>query len=316
MMAKIGERNLQDQKYNIRAGRGPVQDVEVRRVGAPIVLGDIPGVIAFVGCTNYPDGGEEVAKMAEEFLERNYIVVTTGCGAMTLGEYRDEEGKTLYERYSGSFDAKGLVNMGSCVSNAHIPGVAIKIANIFAKKPLEGNFEEIADYILNRVGACGVAWGAYSQKAAAIATGVNRWGIPVVVGPHASKYRRLFLGRTDKEETWEINDLRKGEVIQGEPAPEHLLYAAETIGEATVMTAKLCLRPNDTSKGRQLKLNHYIDLHKKYFGTIPDDIYKFVRVEKDIPITYKRDVMKMLDEKNWKPRKLPQEPSLMDMEGD
>lgn len=316
MMARIGENNLQDQKYNVRAGRGPVQDVEVRRVGAPIVLGDIPGVVAFVGCTNYPEGGEEVAKMAEEFLERNYIVVTTGCGAMTIGEYRDEEGNTLYERYSGAFDAKGLVNMGSCVSNAHIPGVAIKIANIFAKKPLEGNFEEIADYILNRVGACGVAWGAYSQKAAAIATGVNRWGIPVVVGPHASKYRRLFLGRTDKEESWDINDLRKGKIVNGEPAPEHLLYAAENIGEATVMTAKLCLRPNDTSKGRQLKLNHYIDLHKKYFGTLPDDIHKFIRVEKDIPITYKRDVMKILEEKNWKPRELPQEPSLMDMEGD
>ena len=316
MMAKIGERDLQEQRYNIRAGRGPVQDVEVRRVGAPIVLGDIPGVIAFVGCTNYPDGGLEVAKMAEEFLERHYIVVTTGCGAMTLGEYKDEEGKTLYERYSGSFEAQGLVNMGSCVSNAHIPGVAIKIANIFAKKPLEGNFEEIADYILNRVGACGVAWGAYSQKAAAIATGVNRWGIPVVVGPQASKYRRLYLGRTDKEDSWKINDLRKGKVINGEPAPEHLLYAAETIGEATVMTAKLCLRPNDTSKGRQLKLNHYIDLHKKYFGTIPDDIYKFVRVEKDIPITYKRDVIKMLEEKEWKPRELPQEPSLMDMGGE
>lgn len=316
MMTKIGETNLEDQKYNVRAGRGPVQDVEVRRVGAPIVLGDIPGVVAFVGCTNYPDGGEEVAKMAEEFLERNYIVVTTGCGAMTLGEYRDEDGKTLYERYSGSFDAKGLVNMGSCVSNAHIPGVAIKIANIFAKKPLEGNFEEIADYILNRVGACGVAWGAYSQKAAAIATGVNRWGIPVVVGPQASKYRRLFLGRTDKEDSWRINDLRKHTEIAGEPAPEHLLYAAETIGEATVMTAKLCIRPNDTSKGRQLKLNHYIDLHKKYFGTLPDDIYKFVRVEKDIPITYKRDVMQILEENDWKPRELPQEPSLMDMKGD
>ena len=151
--------------------------------------------------------------MAEEFLERNYIVVTTGCGAMTLGEYRDEEGKTLYERYSGAFEAKGFVNVGSCVSNAHIPGVGIKIANIFAKKPLEGNFEEIADYILNRVGACGVAWGAYSQKAVAIATGVNRWGIPVVLGPHGSKYRRLYLGRTDKEEKWEINDLRTDEVV-------------------------------------------------------------------------------------------------------
>jgi anaerobic carbon-monoxide dehydrogenase, CODH/ACS complex subunit alpha len=316
MMAKIGENSLKDQKYNIRAGRGPVQDVEIRKVGAPIVMGDIPGVIAFVGCTNYPEGSEDVARMAEEFLERNYIVVTTGCGAMTLGEYRDQDGKTLYEKYSGDFDAKGLVNMGSCVSNAHIPGAAIKIANIFAKKPLEGNFEEIADYILNRVGACGIAWGAYSQKAAAIATGVNRWGIPVVIGPHGSKYRRLYLGRADKKDKWKINDLRKGKVVEGEPTPEHLLYAAETRGEATVMIAKLCIRPNDTSKGRQLKLNHYIELNKKYFGTLPDDIYKFVRNDKDIPITYKKDVMAILESKGWKPRAIPQEPSLMDMAGD
>jgi len=316
MLNKVGEHTVKDQKFNMRSGRGPIQDVEIRKVGAPIVLGDIPGVIAFVGCSNYPEGGKDVALMAEEFLERNYIVVTSGCGAMSIGEYRDEDGKTLYEKYSGDFDAKGLVNVGSCVSNAHISGACIKIANIFAKKPLEGNFEEIADYILNRVGACGVAWGAYSQKAAAIATGVNRWGIPVVIGPHGSKYRRLFLGRTDKDEKWNINDLRTGEVIKGEPAPEHLLYAAETREEATVMIAKLCIRPNDTGKGRQLKLNHYIDLHKKYFGNLPSDIHLFVRNEKDIPITYKKDVMKILDEKGWEPRKIPQEPSLMDFKGD
>lgn len=316
MLSKIGEHTVKDQKFNMRAGRGPVQDVEIRKVGAPIVLGDIPGVIAFVGCSNYPEGGKDVALMAEEFLERNYIVVTSGCGAMSIGEYRDEDGKTLYEKYSGNFDAKGLVNVGSCVSNAHISGACIKIANIFAKKPLEGNFEEVADYILNRVGACGVAWGAYSQKAAAIATGVNRWGIPVVIGPHGSKYRRLFLGRTDKDEKWNINDLRTAEVIKGEPAPEHLLYAAETREEATVMIAKLCIRPNDTGKGRQLKLNHYIDLHKKYFGNLPSDLHLFVRNEKDIPITYKKDVMRILDEKGWKPRKIPQEPSLMDFKGD
>jgi acetyl-CoA decarbonylase/synthase complex subunit alpha len=312
MLTKVGEHYVKNQKYNMRAGRGPVQDVEIRRVGAPIVLGDIPGVIAFVGCSNYPEGGLEVAKMAEEFLERNYIVITTGCGAMSIGEYRNEEGKTLYERYGGEFDAKGLVNMGSCVSNAHVSGACVKIANIFAQKPLEGNFEEIADYILNRVGACGVAWGAYSQKAAAIATGVNRWGIPVVIGPHGSKYRRLYLGRTDKKETWNLNDLRTGKVIEGEPAPEHLIYAAENREEATVMTAKLCIRPNDTPKGRQIKLNHYIDLHRKYFGTIPDDVPLFVRNEKDIPITYKKDVMNMLEEVGWEPRALPQEPSTMD----
>ena len=314
LMAKIGQNNLKKQKFNIRVGRGPIQDVEVRRVGAPIVLGDIPGVVAFVGCTNYPEGSKDVAIMAEEFLERNYIVVTSGCGAMSIGEYKDKEGKTLYEKYSGEFDARGLVNLGSCVSNSHIPGVAIKIANIFAKKPLEGNFEVIADYILNRVGACGVAWGAYSQKAAAIASGVNRWGIPVILGPHGSKYRKLYLGRSDKDETWNLNDLRNHKVVKGEPAPEHLLYAAENRGEATVAIAKNCLRPTDNNKGRQIKLNHYIDLHKKYFGVIPEDVYKFIRNEKDIPITYKTDVKMILEKNNWKERDLVMEPSILDFQ--
>ena len=316
MLAKVGERSAKTEKFNIRAGRGPVQDVEVRRVGAPLVLGDIPGVIAIVGCSNYPDGGKEVAEMAKEFLERNYIVVATGCGAMSIGEYHDEDGKTLYEKYSGDFDSRGLLNIGSCVSNAHISGACIKIANIFARKPLEGNFEEIADYILNRVGACGVAWGAYSQKAAAIATGVNRWGIPAVVGPHASKYRRLLLGRTDKKETWKIKDMRTGKIMDGEPAPEHLIYAAENMAEATVMTSKLCIRPTDTGKGRQIKLNHYIDLYKKYYGRLPPDIHLFVRNEKDIPITYKKDVKEVLEEVGWEPREIPQEPSLMGMGDD
>jgi acetyl-CoA decarbonylase/synthase complex subunit alpha len=310
-ITKAGDHHVKNQKFKMRAGRGPVQDVEIRKVGGPIVLGDIPGVVAFVGCSNYPNGGIEMAKMAEELLKRRYIVVATGCAAMSIGEYVDEDGLTLYERYEGIFDAGGLANAGSCVSNAHISGACIKIANIFAKKPLSGNFEEIADYILNRVGACGVAWGAFSQKAAAIAAGVNRWGIPAVLGPHSSKYRRLHLGRIDKKELWDLNDLRTGEVVQGEPAPEHLLYAAETMEEAIVSIVKMCIRPNDTPKGRQLKLSHYIDLYKRYFGELPPDLELFVRNERDVPITYKHDVMENLKEKKWVQREAPKEPSLL-----
>lgn len=74
------------------------------------------------------------------------------------------EGKTLYEKYPGGFEAGGIVNVGSCLSNPHIAGAAIKIASIFAKRKLRANYEEIVDYVLNRVGAVGVAWGAMSQK--------------------------------------------------------------------------------------------------------------------------------------------------------
>ena len=121
---------------------------------------------------------------------------------MSAGSYRNSEGKTLYEEFPGGFEAGGVLNVGSCVSNAHIAGAAIKVANIFAKRPLKGNYEEIADYIHNRLGAVGLAWGAYSQKAAAIGAGFWRLGVPVLVGPHGSKYRRMLLGRKEDPENW------------------------------------------------------------------------------------------------------------------
>ncbi len=311
---RTAEYHLKEQNYKIRKGRGPVQDVEIRNVGRPIVFGEIPGIVAFVGCSNYPNGGREIAEMAEEFLKRNYIVITTGCSALSIGEYTDEEGKTLYEKYKGAFDAGGLVNLGSCVSNAHVSGACIKIANIFAKKPLRANYEEIADYILNRIGACGIAFGAYSQKASTITAGINRWGIPAIVGPHGSKYKRLLIGRKDKAENWDINDFRTREVVKGEPCPEHLLYSAETKEEVMALVPKLCIRVNDTPKGRQTKLANYIDLYSKYIGKFPKDIHLLIRNKNDIPITYGQQIRDIIDEKGWKPRKAPLEPSLMDFE--
>ncbi len=310
VIEKAAEKYVKEEKYKVRAGRGPITDVEIRDVGAPIVLGEIPGVVAIVGCPNYPNGASEIGKLAEEFLHRRFIVVSSGCGAMDIGKYRDEEGLTLYEKYPGYFDAGGLVNVGSCVSNAHIDGAVVKIANIFAKRPLRGNYEEIADYVLNRVGAVGIAWGAMSQKAASIGTGANRLGIPVIVGPHGGKYRRFYMGRSEKDEDWEIYNARSGEKVNVAPAPEHLIYAAESIEECIVATAKLCLRPNDTTKGRAIKLTHYIDLHQKYIGTFPTDVYKYVRTEADVPITIKDKVMAHLKEKGWKPREIP-DPTLL-----
>ena len=121
-------------------------------------------MVALVGCANYPRGNVEVAEIAEEFAKRRYIVVTSGCAAMSIAMVKDAEGKTLYEKYPGGFEAGGILNVGSCVSNPHIAGAAIKIANIFAKRNLRANYEEIADYILNRVGAVGLAWGPCPRK--------------------------------------------------------------------------------------------------------------------------------------------------------
>ena len=307
---KAAEKQLKEERFKVRAGRGAIQDVEIRNVGGPIVLGGIPGVVAFVGCANYPKGGKEIADMCTEFANRRYIVVTSGCAAMSAAMCKDEEGKTPYEVYSGVFDAGGILNVGSCVSNSHIAGAAIKIASIFAKRSLRANYEEIADYVLNRVGAVGVAWGAMSQKAASIASGFWRLGVPVIVGPHGSKYRRMLLGRKDREEDWYAYDARTGDRVYVGPTPEHLFVAAETKEEAMVMIAKLCMRPNDTTKGRAIKLTHYIDLHKRLYGTMPDDIHLFVRTATDIPVTMKSEIVKILEQKTWKENRIP-DPTLL-----
>ena len=307
---KVGQKNMIEEKNYCRSGRGAIQDVEIRSVGGPIVLGEIPGIVALVGCANYPHGGKDVYDIAREFALRRFIVVTSGCSAMSAGSYKNEEGKTLYEEFPGGFEAGGVLNVGSCVSNPHIAGAAIKVANIFAKRNLRGNYEEIADYIHNRVGAVGLAWGAYSQKAASIASGFWSLGIPVLVGPHGSKYRRMLMGRSDKPENWDVIDARTGDIVNAGPAPEHLFQTVETPQEAMVQIAKLCLRPNDTWKGRAGKLTHYIDLHKRHYGLMPPDIHMFVRTTADIPITMKDEIIPILKANNWKESIIP-DPTLL-----
>ena len=300
-----------NETWKIRAGRGPVMDTEIRKVGAPLVLGTIPGIIAIVGCSNFPEEISEVADIAEEFARRKFIVVLTGCSAMAAGMKKDKDGKTLYEKYPPEFDAGGVINIGSCVSNSHITGAAMKVANIFATLPLRGNYEVIADYILNRVGACGLAWGAYSQKAASIATGCNRLGIPVVLGPHSAKYRRLFISRKE-EDDWTVMDGRERKLVDtGEPSPEHLITVVESKERAIITMTKLCIRKNDTPQGRQLKLTHYVGLHKQYMGTLPDDLHLYVRKTSDIPIFFKKEIMPYLEKVGWKEKPVLTLPTLI-----
>jgi len=299
---KIMQVAASKETWKVRVGRGPVMDTEIRNVGAPITLGTIPGVLAFVGCSNYPDI-RDVAEMVNEFAKRKYIVTLTGCAAMVAGMMKDDEGRTVYEKYPPDFEAGGVLNIGSCVSNAHISGAAIKIANVFAALPLRANYEVMADYVHNRVGACGVAWGAMSQKAASIGTGFNRLGVPVVLGPHSSKYRRLYLSRKE-EDDWTVMDARKKEMVDTqEPSPEHLAYVCETKEKAMVMIPKLCIRKNDTPQGRSIKLNHYISLYKKYMGgSLPEDVHLFIRRDADIPLVYKKEVRAYLKDIDWQPK--------------
>ena len=70
------------------------------------------------------------------------------------------------------------------------------------------------------------------------------------------------------------------------------------------MIAKLAMRPNDTSKGRAVKISHYIDLHKRHYGSMPDDLHLYVRRKQDIPFTMMDEIMVALEEKGWEEDKI------------
>ena len=120
----------------------------------------------------------------------------------------------------------------------------------------------------------------------------------------------MLLGRKDKEEDWYVYDARTGDRVYVGPTPEHLFTSAETKEEAIVMIAKFCMRANDTSRGRSRKLTHYIDLHKRLYGVMPDDVPLFIRTISDIPVTMKDEIVKILEEKEWKETIIP-DPTLL-----
>ena len=120
----------------------------------------------------------------------------------------------------------------------------------------------------------------------------------------------MLLGRKDNREDWYVHDARTGDRVYVGPAPEHLFTTAETKEEAMVLIAKLCMRPNDTTRGRSMKLSHYIDLYRRLYGTMPDDIHLFVRNQRDIPITMKDEIVKILEEHEWEEFTIP-DPTLL-----
>jgi len=290
------------EKYVMKPPLGPVPEPVIRDLGVPVVMGTIPGIIAVVGCSNYgPSSLEELGEILEELCKRNFLILTTGCTAIALSKYRTKEaGHGLYE----DFPDQTLV-MGSPTAIAHIAGLALKVPQIFARMPLRSNAPALVDYLLNRVGAVGLAWSAPLERDAAIAWGVLRCGVPVVAGPALAPVGRLFLGDPTKPEKYVIYDKRTKKKVFVGPVPEHLLCLAKNKDEALILITKLVMRANDGHSARAIKACHYVDMYRKVHGTLPPDLPNYIRAEADIAITVKDEVMKFLQEKGWKPLEEP-----------
>ncbi len=283
---------------------GAFPEEVVRSVGVPVVMGTMPGVVAVVGCAKYPKGVEELGELVETLAKRSFLVLTVECTALAISKYVSKEmGEPLYSAYPDN-----IIVVGSPTSIAHIAGLAIKVPAIFAKMPLRGNGPAVLDYILNRVPAVGLAWSTPNEMLVAMAWGVLRAGVPIVVGPALAVAGRLFLGDPSDRERYTVFDNRTKQKVFAGPIPEHLLMLAKNPKEAAVLIAKHVMRLNDGHQCRSIKVSHYIDLYEQAFGTLPPDLDMYIRSESDIPITRKSEIEELLRKKGWK----PMEPALID----
>ncbi len=277
-----------------------LSDVVIRNVGVPVVSGDIPGLVVLLSCPERPEDAEEPAKIAEALLEHGYLVLVPGCLGVALGHHRDEEGRSLYDRYPDT-----LLHTGPCTSAAHLVGACVRVGVIFGKLPIRGRFTRVADYVLNRVGACVVAWVKDpSEHLVSVAYGVTRWGVPVVLGPEPDAGSLL----TDREPR--VFDARSGEEAE-DPTPEHLRCAVSDWREAAVTAARLCMRPNDTPEARQKKVEAYVELYRELYDELPPDLDRLIRDENDVPLALKSELLERLKESGWTPGSRASDPTLL-----
>lgn len=271
-LSSKGRRKGLDRKGVIRAGRGPVRESEIRGIAPSIVMGEIPGMVGLFGCPE--EDPADIQRLAYELLSMGFIVATGGCCAIDIGKDR-----SVFPRYGDTFDRGNLINLGSCISASHFLGACVKIASVVSHRPIDGDFEGIADYILNRVGALLILWGGFTQKALATTFGAIRLGIPVLLGPRGRGYGIRFEGK----EKSTVMDVRLGETLEVTTHPKDMLSLVDTVEEALYMVPRLTMRHNDTCQGRKRKLYLYMDLYRDLRGGLPDDIAGLVRSEYDLP---------------------------------
>ncbi|MCW3141228.1 MAG: 4Fe-4S dicluster domain-containing protein [Methanophagales archaeon] len=293
---------IRGDKYLMRAGRGPMSELEWRDLTFGIILGgNGPGMINIIGCGNYPGSEREVADMARYFLERNALVTVSGCVAADVAKYFDaEEKKYLFEQYIAAGVLKGLVNFGGCTAISHVPSAVYRGALVGSGYVPKANWTQIADYLYARLPVVVIMWGAGTEEMYSVASGLVRSGIPVVVGPSGFKFKRYLMGDKYDRSKWWMYDGITGEKKEVEPCPTHMLVPVETKEEAIAMSAKLLHRPLALRDPRLASLEAENEAHKDFFGEYPDDWHLYVRSEQELHVMRKAELLRKLEkEHGW-----------------
>ncbi|MDY6857228.1 MAG: hypothetical protein SWO11_21505 [Thermodesulfobacteriota bacterium] len=286
---------IKEDNYKMRAGRGPITNLEVRDIA--ITMFSMPSAVAIIGCGNYPGAGSEVAQMAKEFVQSNYSVAVAGCIAQDVARYKDEKtGKTLFETYPGLYNPRCLTNCGGCSAQSLVASAPFyKLGYLAFRNPYKSTLAQEADFIF-RFATIVVLWGPATDLSYTVAAAHVRAGIPVIVGPNGMKFKRYLLGnKYDRSKWWMIHG-NTGEKRETEPTPEHMLIPVENIDEAIALVPKLSFTFQEMENSRQNKFDLYFNAWKKRFGQWPDDWHIFVRKQSELPLTKKAKILRILEE--------------------
>ena len=295
MILSANPEAIKEDSFKIRAGRGPISNLEVRDVA--ITMFSMPSAVAIVGCGNYLGADKEVAELAAELIQTNYSVAVAGCVAQDVARYKNPKtGKTLYEEYPSLYNPRCLTNCGGCTAQGLVSTSPFyKLGYLAYRNPYKSTFVQEADFIY-RFATCVIVWGPATDVAYAVAGAHARAGIPVIVGPNGSKFKRYLLGnKYDRDKWWMIHGNSR-EKRECEPIPEHLLIPIENIDEAIAIVPKLSFTFQEMEAARQNKFDLYLNAYKKRFGEWPDDWHLYVRRDVELPMTKKAKMLRLLEE--------------------
>ncbi len=301
LLASAGSK-IEADKFRMRPGRGPLSHLEFRDLTFGLVLGgNGPGMVTLLGCGHYPGMDDDMAVMAKELLDRNCVVMTAGCGAADVARKLEQEtGKVLPENYPSMATLKGLVNCGGCSADSHIMASMFKFAQLGGGISIKANFDQPADYSLNRAPFAVIIWGPASDKMMAKASGFARVGAPVVMGPSGFNYSRSLVGNKYDRESWTMYDGITGDEREVDPSPPHLICPVETKEEAVTMALKFCFTTCALRDPRLSTIDNYTEIHEKYFGELPDDWIYYMRSPLELHVMKRMRFLKLLrDEYGW-----------------
>jgi len=195
---------------------------------------------------------------------------------------------------------KGLVNCGGCSADSHILASMFKFAQLGGGISIKANFDQPADYSLNRAPFAVIIWGAASDKMLAKAAGFARVGAPVVIGPSGFTFSRMLVGNKYHRPDWTMYDGLTGDTREVDPSPPHLIYPVETREEAVTMALKLCFTTCALRDPRLSTIDNYTEIHEKYFGQLPDDWTYYLRSPLELHVMKRMRFLKILrDEHGW-----------------